>query len=596
MHNFSSPYSALAMVGAAMLAAASLAACGDDDHAASGASGSSSQTVGVGGSGAGGGGAGGAGGGSSLTVEWEPCSLITEGSGSEAECATIEVRLFWERPAQRTIELFLKRMPGSGEPAGQVWFLAGGPGQSGVDIEPLVQLLASVDTTKTYYMLDHRGVGRSTRLSCPESEDPMGSGSISLAADEVADCIAHLATQYSQDELRGFSTREAARDVGELIETLRAKDETVTVWGGSYGTNWIEGYLDQFPNQPDAAVFSAIALDADLLRIEQYYGGLGLRWFDACDANASCGARFQQTFGKTAKQTANDLLSGKNKELCAELVAEGWSASGMKFLFGSQIDSWEQRKLIAPIVYRATRCSPADVQALTTLAKVSNGNGQPGKIPIQFRLWGWVLAEHIATSELTSNLGATAIQSHIDNGIAAKGVGLRLAASKKIWPSYKAPKRPLSAHLGRTIFLHGQYDFLPQDAYQNTLDHYLDVHPQNSFTLITGAPHSLESPMQNGNLCGLSMAVSPLLSPAAPLPDCLNDIVPIGFEPDAATAMVAFGSNDPWGDAKAASAMQTVSKAQLAAARADLEQVVMKMRLNAPAAYQRLQHKRQRVQ
>lgn len=60
---------------------------------------------------------------------WEPCPLLTDGAGEDAECAVVEVPRDWDDPTGETIELFVKRIPGSGQKKRQVWLLSGGPGR-----------------------------------------------------------------------------------------------------------------------------------------------------------------------------------------------------------------------------------------------------------------------------------------------------------------------------------------------------------------------------------------------------------------------------------------------------------------------------------
>ncbi|MEM1031169.1 MAG: alpha/beta fold hydrolase [Myxococcota bacterium] len=253
-----------------------------------------------------GGGEAGVGGGDlgfSLDVAWLPCSLFTGGSDNRAECADIEVPLDWSNPQGEVITLFLKRHRGE-TAGGQSWFLTGGPGQTGADLEPLVEQLVALAPSRTYYLLDHRGVGRSTRLRCPSAEGVASANSVGLGEGEIAACLADLRAQWSDEQLSHFSTVNAAHDVGQLIDYTRAGDEPISLWAGSYGTLWLERYLGFYPEQPESVVFAAVALDVDMLSVDRYVGDMALRWLAACEANERCGDRFLDAFGQPARQVA----------------------------------------------------------------------------------------------------------------------------------------------------------------------------------------------------------------------------------------------------------------------------------------------------
>ena len=66
------------------------------------------------------------------TAIWEPCSLHEGEDDGRAECATLELPLFWnDQDDGRTLGIRAKRLRAKGESEAQLWLLAGGPGQSG---------------------------------------------------------------------------------------------------------------------------------------------------------------------------------------------------------------------------------------------------------------------------------------------------------------------------------------------------------------------------------------------------------------------------------------------------------------------------------
>ncbi|MFK7984999.1 MAG: alpha/beta fold hydrolase [Sandaracinaceae bacterium] len=480
-----------------------------------------------------------------LDVQWETCPLFTEGIDERAECAEFEVPLHWSDREGERIVLFLKRY--RGEPGGgQAWFLTGGPGQAASDLEPLVDQLIGRDPTRSYYLLDHRGVGRSTRLRCEGSEGIESPNSIGLGEGEIAACLEEVRAAWTDDQLAGFSTVNAAHDLGQLIGLLRVDDETVSLWGGSYGTLWLERYLGLYPEQPDAAVFSALALDVDLLSVDRYVDDVTRRWLDACDADAECGERFQATFSRRAREVVSEVFSGPDAALCPEIAALDLDVDILKPFFGQIFGDLQGRSFYAPMVYRIARCEPRDVAAMENIIMALSPPPGPPQIPLGVRQWGFVLSENIAVSELTSDLDAATIEADYANAIAVQGPTPRLIESRALWPRYDAPPFSTSDYQGAVLMLHGEYDFLPEAAYQRLVDHYLDTNPNADFVLIPGGPHSLESPTTDGQQCGLELILSRLYDPSAPVSDCTSRVEPLRFAPPPALSTALFGTDDPW--------------------------------------------------
>ncbi|MEM6786390.1 MAG: alpha/beta fold hydrolase [Myxococcota bacterium] len=495
-----------------------------------------------------GGGEAGVGGGDlgfSLDVAWLPCSLFTGGSDNRAECADIEVPLDWSNPQGEVITLFLKRHRGE-TAGGQSWFLTGGPGQTGADLEPLVEQLVALAPSRTYYLLDHRGVGRSTRLRCPSAEGVASANSVGLGEGEIAACLADLRAQWSDEQLSHFSTVNAAHDVGQLIDYTRAGDEPISLWAGSYGTLWLERYLGFYPEQPESVVFAAVALDVDMLSVDRYVGDMALRWLAACEANERCGDRFLDAFGQPARQVAQVHLSGAGASLCPELSSLGLSPAVLKPFFGQLLEQIETRSLFAPLVYRLARCAPEDVLAWQALIQAVTPPAGPPEIPYGIRNWGFVLGENISVSELIEPRTAADVRADYDAAIAVQGPTPRLLESSELWPRYDAPPFGLSAYRGATLMLHGEFDFLPESVFRRAVDHYVDGPAQADFVRLPHATHSLESPTDGGGQCGLSLAVSRLLDAAAEVAPCAEQILSPTFAPPPTVSSAFLGTDDPW--------------------------------------------------
>ncbi|WP_313170785.1 hypothetical protein [Stenotrophomonas sp.] len=83
-------------------------------------------------------------------------------------CVTTHVPLRHESPADGSLKLFVRWFPAETvERRGEVWLLAGGPGESGASLYPVVATFRRAFPGYDLVIPDHRGVGRSERVACP---------------------------------------------------------------------------------------------------------------------------------------------------------------------------------------------------------------------------------------------------------------------------------------------------------------------------------------------------------------------------------------------------------------------------------------------
>ena len=95
-----------------------------------------------------------------------------------------------EAPDGAGIELFVRRVPAA-DPArrrGEVWLIAGGPGEPGVSLHPMLATFRAAFPDHDLVIPDHRGTGRSTRL-CPAQESIDSTDGVALAGAESSHFI-----------------------------------------------------------------------------------------------------------------------------------------------------------------------------------------------------------------------------------------------------------------------------------------------------------------------------------------------------------------------------------------------------------------------
>ena len=91
-------------------------------------------------------------------MEWADCTLPGPVAG---ECVNIDVPRDWDEPDGATLLVHLARVV-SPSSRGQLWLLAGGPGQAGSSLAEVADLFPDFDL----YLLDFRGTGASSYMDC----------------------------------------------------------------------------------------------------------------------------------------------------------------------------------------------------------------------------------------------------------------------------------------------------------------------------------------------------------------------------------------------------------------------------------------------
>ncbi len=221
-----------------------------------------------------------------------PCEL--RGVEQPALCGRLQRPLNPAEPAGRQIELHYAVLPAlaRNKKVDPVFFFAGGPGQSAIDLAgPVARMLGRFANRRDIVLIDQRGTGRSAPLRCPGDDDPTQALAtlMDTAATERAlrDCREAL-QRLPHGDLRQYSTPVAMQDADAVRRALGAA--RINLVGVSYGTRAALEYLRQFPQQvrrvvldgvvaPDVALPQAMAVDG-----EAAFQAL-LAW---CQADADC--------------------------------------------------------------------------------------------------------------------------------------------------------------------------------------------------------------------------------------------------------------------------------------------------------------------
>ncbi len=219
----------------------------------------------------------------------EACRL--RGVEHEARCGIVQRPLDPARPDGPQIDIHYAVLPALArlKKPDPVFFFAGGPGQSTIDLAgPMGRLMARLGNRRDIVLIDQRGTGRSAPLDC---EPPDPTAPLRDMADparqraELARCRTQLES-LPHGDLRQYTTTIAMADADAVRRALGA--DRVNLVGASYGTRAALEYLRQFPQAVRRVVLDGVAPPD--MALPQGLAVDGQAAFDAMAA--SCAADF----------------------------------------------------------------------------------------------------------------------------------------------------------------------------------------------------------------------------------------------------------------------------------------------------------------
>ncbi|UVW29403.1 alpha/beta hydrolase [Massilia sp. H6] len=282
------------------------------------------------------------------------------GATDTLRCVTLDVPLDHAQPRAGSLKLHVTVAPAhrDGVIGDPLFVLAGGPGEAGSDVVPLLSLAFNrVRATRDIVFIDQRGTGLSGKLDCKSTPEYEHMSQEQLEA-ELRACIgAHKAPWGA------YTTDAAARD----IEVVRRKlgYGAVNVWGGSYGTRLAQAYARLYPASVRSLVLDGVAAPDQVIPAGARDAQAALdKTFALCAKDAACNKAFPNVRaefdGLTAKLAAGPIrLSLTNPRTAQPLTL---SMSSERFL-----------GTVHSILY-----SPADARRLPYLIhNAAQGRWQP---------------------------------------------------------------------------------------------------------------------------------------------------------------------------------------------------------------------------
>ncbi|MCG3188410.1 MAG: Carboxylesterase A [Burkholderiaceae bacterium] len=224
-----------------------------------------------------------------------PCRL--EGVEHGALCGSVRRPLDPAQPDGPTIDVHFALLPALAQHKlpDAVFFFAGGPGQSAIDLAgPVAGQLGRLNNRRDLVFVDQRGTGRSAPLRCESDRQALRPLVEQLDPQrqlaQLAACREQL-TKLPYGDLRRYTTSIAMTDVEAVRAALGAP--TINLVGASYGTRAALEYMRQFPRAVRRAVLDGVA-PADMV-LPASFSTDNQAAFDAlfewCAADAGCRSR-----------------------------------------------------------------------------------------------------------------------------------------------------------------------------------------------------------------------------------------------------------------------------------------------------------------
>ncbi len=461
------------------------------------------------------------------------------------ECSALRVPLDWEAPEGETISVFFGKKSAKGQAKAQLWLLQGGPGGSaevftgaGSDVDLLHDALPDVDV----YVIEHRGVGESTRLGCDAQEADGSEAGPDLSEGELPDCLATLRAEWGEG-LRHFSSTAAAFDLGAATDATRAPGQQLFIYGVSYGTYWAIQYLKARPSDASGVILDSVATPG-----AQFFTDFGLQYdpvlerlASLCAADATC----REKMGDDPFGAARAILARIEAGGCLDDVAP---PGVVRSLLAQVLQIGGFDGLVFPLLYRLDRCDDADRDALDAFFSLLLGGPEgaslgPGPDSEALR-------ENIGFSELWS---ASPTRDEYD-ALCAEALICTPGDFERfeIWPRYTPPAdiHELPSTAVPVLALNGDLD--PQTPIEKAerVEAMLRG-PTQTFVRVPFSTHFVmgNSPVKTPGAppCGFQLVTNFVGAPDAP-PDlgCLDDVVPPPFDFPAEVAERLFDTPDVW--------------------------------------------------
>ena len=230
-------------------------------------------------------------------IATEPTAIAWQRCGS-AECATMAVPLDHDEPTGATIDLFVKRLPATGERIGALFMNFGGPGAGAADLIDRFPIPDRIRARFDIVGMDPRGVGQSSPLDCGLDPATLYGADPTIEDDADAAALVAISQEYAADCERTRRTllpHVGTRDVARDMDVVRGAmgDDQLSYLGYSYGTSIGQAYAELFPARVRALVLDGLidpapsGLEVAVQQAQGFETALA-NWAEGCPTRSTC--------------------------------------------------------------------------------------------------------------------------------------------------------------------------------------------------------------------------------------------------------------------------------------------------------------------
>lgn len=232
-----------------------------------------------------------------------------------AKCGELEVPEDRDKPDARRIRIFAAVLPANtlSPKDDPLLILAGGPGQAASFLAPLATRLAEVRRTRDIVLVDQRGTGRSSPLTCeafkPREDDAFDPDPVPRARE----CAQELAAQGV--DAAQYTTTAWIADL-EAMRTALGYPRW-NLWGGSYGSRVALEYLRRHPQVVRTVTVDGVAPPSLVVTLDVWRTREAALQavFAACSASPSCRDAHPDAAGTLARIERMLGPAGKDIEI-----------------------------------------------------------------------------------------------------------------------------------------------------------------------------------------------------------------------------------------------------------------------------------------
>ncbi len=482
-------------------------------------------------------------------LQWGECPSYFGDGG--LECATVELPLNHGNPEGETISILVVRAVGTSlEKKGDVWFIAGGPGSSSQYFAENMVAYAKTHPQWNYYAMEHRGVGASTKLDCPDIQ-PTG-------YFFGRECYEELETKWG-DGVQYFNTSQAARDLGALIRLTRRPQGKVFLYAVSYGTYLAQRFMCLNPQPVSGIVLDGVC-PAGLL---DNMGAIG--WYDRdfekvgraimerCGQDPVCSQKMAEIGGGDPWQAVAFIFNLIDQGgLCAPFAP--LDRETLRNLLGGLSADWRRRMLVPAILYRLNRCSAVDQEALFQLVGASPQSQQSEDLKSTVVRTNIIVSELLGPGINFDEALTFSEQSFFSTDLTLYGTYAREAGGWLAYPLDRCADRFPETNLP-ILILNGDLD---PNTHVNLARFAAEAYdkPHQQLVVLPGVPHGaiFEARMAPGdkiNTCAMEIALQFFENPESILDlSCLDQLVQPDFSGTTEWALEAakagFGRESLW--------------------------------------------------